>query len=127
MTPINPQDLRKVLEALPKEREDPFPHLAFLTPEGLLQRRVEVSEQLKVLEQERQAIDEELSTTYSPAELRRGIRVPGGCILRQRTRTSWQYAPEIRNVIRAIQKDAQESGEATELRTTYLVLTQEDF
>lgn len=126
MTPINPEALQKVLEALPHEREDPFPHLAFLTPERLLQRRVEVSEQLKVLEQERQAIDEELSSIYGSPELRRGIRAPGGWMLRQRTRTTWNYPPEIRNVIHAIQKDAQESGDATEIRTTYLVLTQEE-
>lgn len=125
MTPINPQDLQRVLETLPAEKPDPFPHLAFLTPERLLQRRVEVSDQLKVLEAERQAIDEELSSIYGSPELRRGIRAPGGWMLRQRTRTTWNYPPEIRNVIRAIQKDAQESGEASEIRTTFLVLTQE--
>jgi hypothetical protein len=86
---------------------------------------VEVSDQLKVLEAERQAIDEELSSIYGSPELRRGIRAPGGWMLRQRTRTTWNYPPEIRNVIRAIQKDAQESGEASEIRTTFLVLTQE--
>ena len=124
MTPINPQDLQKVLEALPADKPDPFPHLAFLTPQKLLQRRVEVTERLKALEAERHAIDEELTAIYGSPELRRGLRGPGGWVLRERTRTSCQYPANVKDLIRGIQRNAQNSGSATEFRTTYLVLTQ---
>ncbi len=60
MTPLPPGAIKHLLETLPPERPDPFPHLANLTPDQLLQRRVEISGQLKTLEQERQAIDVEL-------------------------------------------------------------------
>ncbi len=46
-------------------------------------------------------------------------------ILRSRTRTSWIYPQTIKEAIQQIQKTAQISGDATELRSTYLVLTQE--
>lgn len=124
--PIDPQALQRLLQALPEEREDQFPHHAFLTPDRLLQRRVEITEQLKTLEQERQAIDEELSSIYGSPELLRGVRAPGGWTLRQRSRTSWQYPANVKDLIRGIQQNAQQSGTATELRTTYLVLTREE-
>lgn len=41
-------------------------------------RRVEISGQLKNLEQERQAIDAELLEFFSDPELRFGVRAPGG-------------------------------------------------
>lgn len=37
----------------PPERPDPFPHLADLSADQLLERRVEIAGQLKTLEQER--------------------------------------------------------------------------
>jgi hypothetical protein len=40
-------------EALPPEKEIPFPHLAQLSPDELLQRRVEITTTIKTLEQER--------------------------------------------------------------------------
>ncbi len=125
MTPLPPGALEHLLKNLPPERPDPFPHLANLSPDQLLQRRVEVSAQLKTLEQERQAIDAELQGTFSPAELRFGVRAPGGWVLRERNRTSWIYPLTIKEAIQQIQKSAQNSGDATELRSTYLVLTQE--
>jgi hypothetical protein len=86
---------------------------------------LEITEQLKILEKERQAIDRELLETFSYAELRKGIVAPGGFVLRQRNRTSWIYPQTIKEAIQQIQKSAQNSGDATELRSTYLVLTQE--
>jgi hypothetical protein len=77
------------------------------------------------LEQERHAIDAELLSTFGDAELRFGVRAPGGFVLRQRNRTSWIYPQTIKEAIQQIQKSAQISGDATELRSTYLVLTQE--
>ncbi len=71
------------------EAPNPFAHLAFLTPEELLQRRIELTQTIKTAEAERTAIDQELTGAYGDAELRRGARAPGGWVLRSRSRTSW--------------------------------------
>ena len=123
--PIDPEALRRVLQTLPLERPDPFPHLASLTPDALLSRRVVVTGTIKTLEQERQVIDAELLTTYGDAELRFGVRAPGGWVLKQRSRTSWEYDPEVRDAIKGLQGQAQRDGRAQPLVSTYLCLTQE--
>ena len=123
--PLPPGALSHLLKTLPPERPDPFPHLANLTPDALLSRRVEVTGTIKTLEQERQVIDAELLSTFGAAELRFGVRAPGGWVLRSRSRTSWIYPQTIKEAIQQIQKTAQISGDATELRSPYLVLTQE--
>jgi len=123
--PLPPGALEHLLKTLPPERHDPFPHLTILTPEQLLHRRVEVTGQLKTLEQERQAIDGELLEVFSDAELRSGVRAPGGWVLRQRSRTSWDYCSEVRETIKTIQQQAQRDGQAQPLVSTYLVATQE--
>ena len=123
--PISPSDLQRVLKALPPERPDPFPHLASLTSDALLSRRVEVTGIIKTLEQERQVIDAELLSAFGDAELRFGVRAPGGWVLKQRSRTSWDYAPEIRDAIKGLQGQAQRDGRAQPLVSTYLCLTQE--
>ena len=125
MTPLPPGALDQLLHTLPPERQDPFPHLANLTPDALLQRRSEIAGTLKNLEQERQAIDAELVEAFSPAELRCGVRAPGGWILQQRSRTSWDYDPEIKETIKGLQKQAQRDGRAQPLTSTYLCLTKE--
>jgi hypothetical protein len=123
--PIDPQALQKVLQTLPPEAPDPFAHLAFLTPEGLLQRRIELTHTIKTAEAERTAIDATLLETFTDAELRFGVRAPGGWMLRSRSRTSWDYAPEIRGAIKGLQQQAQRDGRAQPLVSTYLVATQE--
>jgi hypothetical protein len=125
MTPLPPDALKNLLATLPPERPDPFPHLENLTPDQLLQRRVEVTGQLKTLEQERQGIDAELLDAFSDAELRFGVRAPGGWVLRQRNRTSWDYDHETRDAIRDLQQQAQRDGRAQPLTSTYLCLVQE--
>jgi hypothetical protein len=125
MTPLPPGDIKHLLETLPPERPDPFPHLANLTSDQLLQRRVEISGQLKTLEQERQAIDAELMEVFSDPELRFGVRAPGGWVLKQRSRTSWDYAPEVRDAIKGLQQQAQRDGRAQPLSRTNLCLIQE--
>jgi hypothetical protein len=125
MTPLPPGALRNLLATLPPERPDPFPHLENLPPDQLLQRRVEVTGQLKTLEQERQAIDAELLTVFSDPELRFGIRAAEGWVLRSRSRTSWDYAPEIRDAIKSLQQQAKRDGRAQPLTSTYLCLVQE--
>ena len=125
MTPLPPGALQHLLKTLPPERPDPFPYLADLTADQLLQRRVEISGQLKTLEQERQEIDATLLETFTDAELRFGVRAPGGWVLKQRSRTSWEYDPEIRDAIKGLQQQAQRDGRAQPLVSTYLVATQE--
>ena len=123
--PLPPGALSHLLKTLPPERPDPFPHLANLTPDALLSRRVEVTGTIKTLEQERHAIDAELLSTFGDAELRFGITAPGGWILRSRTRTSWDYDSEVRDAIKGLQGQAQRDGRAQSLVSTYLCLTQE--
>ena len=123
--PIDQEQLQRLIQTLPPERPDPFPHLGSLTPDLLLQRRVEISGQLKTLEQERKVIDAELLEVFSDPELRHGISAPGGWVLRQRSRTSWDYDPEIRDAIKILQKQAQRDGRAQPLTSTYLCLVQE--
>ena len=123
--PISPTDLQRVMASLPPERPDPFPHLADLSADALLMRRVEVTGQIKTLEQERQAIDAELLEVFSDAELRFGVRSLGGWVLRSRSRTTWDYDPEVRDAIKGLQGQAQRDGRAQPLVSTYLVATQE--
>ena len=125
MTPLPPGALEHLLQTLPPERPDLFPHLAELSPDQLLQRRVEVSTQLKTLEQERQAIDLELQSTFSEPELRSGVRAPGGWVLRQRSRTCWEYPAEVREAIKTLQQQAQRDGQAQPVLSAYLIVTQE--
>ena len=126
MTPLPQGALNHLLQTLPPERPDSFPHLADLSADQLLQRRVEITGQLKTLEQERHAIDAELLEVFSDAELRFGVRAPGGWVLRSRSRTSWDYDPEIRDAIKGLQQQAQRDGRAQPLMSTYLVAVQEE-
>ena len=125
MTPLPPGALNHLLQTLPPERPDPFPHLADLSADQLLQRRVEITGHLKTLEQERQAIDAELLEVFSDAELRFGVRAPGGWVLRSRSRTSWDYDLETRDAIKILQQQAQRDGRAQPLVSTYLVAVRE--
>ncbi len=125
MTPLPPGALNQLLQSLPPERPEPFPHLADLSADQLLQRRLEITGQLKTLEQERQAIDAKLLEVISDAELRVGVRAPGGWILRSRSRTCWDYCSEIRDAIKSLQQQAQRDGRAQPLVSTFLVATQE--
>jgi hypothetical protein len=125
MTPLPPGALEHLLKNLPPERPSPFPHLEHLSPDDLLQRRVEITGQLKTLEKERQVIDAELLEVFSDAELRFGVHAPRGWVLRQRSRTSWDYSPEIKETIKGLQQQAQRDGRAQPLTSTYLCLTKE--
>ena len=125
MTPLPPGALKHLLATLPPERPEPFHHLEDLTPDQLIQRRVEISGQLKTLEQERQVIDAELLEVFSDPELRFGVRASGGWMLKQRSRTSWDYAPEVRDAIKGLQQQAQRDGRAQPLSSTYLCMVQE--
>ena len=74
--PIDPADLALLLKTLPKERPDPFPHLADLNATQLLTRRIWITSQLKALDEERQVIDSEIQALFGDAELRFGVVAP---------------------------------------------------
>jgi hypothetical protein len=124
--PIDHKRLREFLDTLHPEDHDPYEYLTNLSPNQFLQRRVKIKLEIRSLEEERSAIDAELQRIYSDPELQWGVKGSDGWVLRQRIRTSWQYPASIKDQILTIQKSAQRSGDATELRTTYLVLTHED-
>jgi len=67
----------------------------------------------KTLEQERHAIDAVLLSTFGDAELRFGVRAPGGWVLERRSRTSWDYAPAIRDANKGLQQQAQGGQQAS--------------
>ena len=58
--PISPSDLLRVLKTLPPEAPDPYPHLADLNTDQLIQRRVEVTGTIKTLEQAVTAADRQV-------------------------------------------------------------------
>ena len=121
-----PGALNHLLQTLPPERSGPPPHLVNLNPDQLLQRRVEITAQLKILEEEHQAIEAELVEVFSDAELRFGVRAPRGWVLRQQHRTSWEDDPEIGDAMKGLQQQAQRDGRRQPLVNTFLVATQED-
>lgn len=123
--PISKADLQRLVATLPPEPHNPYAYLEDWKPDQLLLRRIELTEQLKILDQERKAIDAELLEVFSDPELRFGIRASGGWVLKRRSRTSWDYAPEVREAVKAIQKQAQRDGRAQPLVSAYLYLTQE--
>jgi hypothetical protein len=113
------KSIAEVLASIPI-KTDRFPHLAELSTDAMLLRRVEIAEQIKRLEEERKEIDAELAVTYSDAELRFGVQFGGGWILKQCQRTSWIYDQQTRDAIRAIQQEAQRRGSAYPQTTAYL-------
>jgi hypothetical protein len=77
----------------------------------------------KTLEQERHAIDAVLLSTFGDAELRFGVRAPGGWVLERRSRTSWDYAPAIRDANKGLQQQAQ-GGQQASQKSGYTCTTQ---
>jgi predicted phage-related endonuclease len=113
------KSIAEVLASIPV-KADRFPHLAELSTHAMLLRRVEITEQIKRLEEERKEIDAELAVAYSDAELRFGVQFGGGCILKQCHRTSWIYDQQTRDAIKALQQEAQRRGNAIPQVTAYL-------
>jgi hypothetical protein len=111
--------IAEVLASIPI-KADRFPHLAELSTDAMLLRRVEISQQMKCLEDERKEIDAELTATYPDAELRLGVQFGRGWILKQCQRTSWIYDQQTRDAIKALQREAQRRGSAIPQTTDYL-------
>jgi len=91
------KSIAEVLTSIPI-KADRFPHLTELSTDAMLLRRVEITGQIKRLEEERKEIGAELSATYSDAELRFGVQFGGGWILKQCQRTSWFYDQQTRDL-----------------------------
>ena len=113
------KSIAEVLTSIPI-KADRFSHLAELSTDAMLLRRVEIAEQIKRLEDERKEIDAELTAIYSDAELRFGVQFGGGWILKQCQRTSWIYDQQTRDAIKTIQQEAQRRGSAIPQTTAYL-------
>ncbi len=111
--------IAEVLASIPI-RADRFPHLAELSTDALLLRRMEIAEQIRHLEEERKEIDVELAVTYSDAELRFGVQFGGGWMLKRCHRTTWIYDQQTRDAIKALQREAQRKGSAIPQATAYL-------
>jgi hypothetical protein len=101
-------------------KADRFPHLAELSTDALLLRRMEIAKQIRHLEEERKEIDAELAVNYSDAELRFGDQFGGGWMLKQCNRTTWIYDQQTRDAIKALQPEAKRKGSAIPQVTTYL-------
>ena len=52
-----PGGLEELLKNLPPEQQNPYPHLAELSARSILQRRIEITGQLKLLAAKRQLIE----------------------------------------------------------------------
>lgn len=113
------KSIAEVLASIPL-KADRFPHLADLSTDAMLLRRLEIAEQIKRLEEERKEIDAGLTATYCDAELRFGVQFGGGWVLKQCQRTSWIYDQQTREAIKAIQQESQRRGSAIPQTTTYL-------
>jgi hypothetical protein len=61
---------------------------------------------------------------FTDSDLRQAVRAPGGRVLQERSRTSWDYPPEIREAIKGLQTKAQNDGTAQRLTSTHIVITQ---
>jgi hypothetical protein len=71
-----------------------------------LQLRLQITQEAKQLEQEKQCIDEKLQGVHSAAELRIALRVFDRWFLMQKSGTTWEYSTEVLEVVKAIQKEA---------------------
>jgi hypothetical protein len=114
------KSIAEVRASIPIKADRFPPHLAELSTDAVLLRRVEIAKQIKRLENERKEIDAELAVTYSDAELRFGVQFGGGWILKQCERTSWIYDQQTRDAIKAIQQEAQRQGSAIPQVTAFL-------
>lgn len=107
---------------LEKYKEETFAHLDDMSIDELCSHRSRITKQLKKLEEERREIDENIMSYLSEAELRQGVPIPGGETIKMRSRTSWKYPDEVGIAINDLRRRSRESGQAEELRTTYLVI-----
>lgn len=91
--------------------------------EELCEYRQAVSRQLKSLEEERKSIDDEIMDYLSEAELKRGVNLKNGSLLKMRSRTNWEYPTEVSEQVSSLRRFSRECGEAFSSTTHYLVIT----
>ena len=85
--------------------------------------RKQVSSKLKELENERRLIDEYILEYFSEAELKIGITIRGGGIIKVRSRQNWKYPDALNEQVSVMRKQCRECGDAVCESSTYLVLT----
>ena len=109
-------------QVLEKYKEEEVCYLDNMSIDELCNLRATISKQLKKLESERQAIDEDIMNYLSDAELRRGIHLKTGELLKSRTRKTYKYPDEVGLTINELRRRSRELGEAEEVTTSYLVV-----
>ena len=108
---------------LSKYKDEVDYHLDAMSVDELCEHRQSISKQLRSLEEERRAIDDELMEYLSEEELRRGVKLKSGSSLKMRARTNWKYPDEIVMKISDLRRHSREVGEAFSETTSYLVIT----
>lgn len=81
-------------------------------------RYFEVTKAISDLEQEKKVLSAAILQRLQEEKTERVTTDFG--VLSVKTRTSWKYIPAVKTRLDAIQKEAQESGEAEKVETAYL-------
>lgn len=103
-----------------KYGEDQFPHLYEMDVSDLCERRLQLLRTIKASEEEKKEIDEQLMSYLSEAELKIGVKTRNGNILKIRNRSSWDYPEEVLSAIKNLREEAQHTGTAKKMNSTYL-------
>lgn len=103
-------------------QEDPNEHLSHMTISQLCERRREVAKHMKELDSEKKDIDQILFDTCSDNELKQGIRLRSGDILRMKTRTSYDYPDTVVDAVASIRREARDTQSATPYTTQYITI-----
>lgn len=107
---------------LSKYQDDTLSHLDEMSIDELCNHRASITKKLKQLDEERRQVDDNIMNYLSEAELKRGVSLKNGGILKSRSRTSYKYPDEVGITINELRKRSRDTGEAEELVTTYLVV-----
>lgn len=81
-------------------------------------RYLELARQIGLLEQEKKILAAAILKHLQEEGSERVVADTG--IISLKTRTSWQYPPAVKTQIEAVQREAQESGEAKQVSSPYL-------
>ena len=108
---------------LERHKDSETPHLDDMSISDLCNYRLDVSQQIKQLENEKKSIDEHLLFHLTSIELDKGIKVNAEHILKLRRKTTWKYSNELKEHISLMRKYEQDTGEAFSEVTEYLCFT----
>lgn len=108
---------------LSRHQDEPYSHLEDMSVDELCNRRLEIANLIKELDNEKQAIDVHLKFHLSSFELSHGIRVDSDHIILMRKKTTWKYSSQLKKNIELLRKQEQKNGEAYSEVTEYLCIT----